>query len=75
MLVNAFIVEREDGSVVGYNCKVKREGDTLEVVADEKQIVNLHCNLKSPCKVSFGGQSRSLKKNYLGWAFGEDLYK
>ena len=75
MLVNAFIVEREDGSVVGYNCKVKREGDTLEVVADEKQIVNLHCNLKSPCKVSFGGQTRSLKKNYLGWAFGEDLYK
>ena len=75
MLVNAFIVEREDGSVVGYNCKVKREGDTLEVVVDEKQIVNLHCNLKSPCKVLFGGQSRSLKKNYLGWAFGEDLYK
>lgn len=75
MLVNAFIVEREDGSVIGYNCKVKRLGDTLDVIADETQIVNLHCNLKSSYKVSFCGQVRNLKENYLGWAFGENIYE
>lgn len=75
MLVNAFVVEREDGSLIGYNCKIKRTENMLEVLADEKQIVNLHCNLKSPYQVSFCGQTRNLKKNYRGWAFGEDIYK
>ena len=53
VLVNAYVVEREDGSVVGYNCKVERKGRRLIVTPYEKQIVNLHTNLKSDYKVIF----------------------
>ena len=53
VLTNAFIVEREDGSVVGYNCSVEKRGRRLLVVPSEKQIVNLHQNLKSRYKVVF----------------------
>ena len=53
VLTNAFIVEREDGSVVGYNCSVEKRGRRLIVVPAEKQIVNLHQNLKSRYKVVF----------------------
>ena len=74
MLTNAFVVERADGSVVGYNCRVTRRGDTLEVKADEKQMTNLHCNLRNAYKISFRGQSRDLGPDYLGWVFGEDIY-
>ena len=74
MLTNAFVVERADGTVVGYNCRVTRRGHTLEVKADEKQMTNLHCNLRNAYKVSFRGQTRELGPDYLGWAFGEDIY-
>ena len=75
MLTNAFVVERADGTIVGYNCRVTRRGHTLEVKADEKQMTNLHCNLRSAYKVSFRGQSRELDPGYLGWAFGKDVYR
>ena len=52
VLTNAFIVEREDGTVVGYNCSVEKRGRRLIVVPAEKQIVNLHMNLKSKYKVA-----------------------
>lgn len=75
MLTNAFVVERADGTVVGYNCRVTRRGDTLQVEADEKQMTNLHCNLRGAYKVSFRGQTRGLEPQYLGWAFGQDVYR
>lgn len=74
MLTNAFVVERADGEVVGYNCQVTRQGDKLLVKAAEKQIVNLHCNLKNEYSVSFNGQRKQLEKSCLGWAFGNDIY-
>lgn len=75
MLTNAFIVERPTGEVVGYNCRVTRQGNKLTVKVDEKQIANLHCNIRSACTVSFDGKSRELKAPYLGWAFGKDIYQ
>lgn len=53
VLTNAYIVERENGDVVGYNCSVERKGRRLIVTPNEKQIVNLHQNLKSDYKVIF----------------------
>lgn len=53
VLTNAYIVEREDGTVVGYNCSVEKRGRRLVVVPAERQIVNLHMNLKSKYKVAF----------------------
>lgn len=74
MLTNAFVVERADGEVTGYNCQVTRQGSRLTVKAAEKQITHLHCNLKKPYTVSFSGNTRTLSPNYLGWAFGGDIY-
>jgi hypothetical protein len=74
MLANAFIVERPNGDVVGYNCKVNKTGSTIYVESNEKQIKRLHCNMKNSFTVSFNGKSRELPDNYLGWAFGTDNY-
>lgn len=74
MLTNAFVVERADGEVTGYNCQVTRQGSRLTVKAAEKQITHLHCNLKKPYTVSFSGNTRALSPNYLGWAFGGNIY-
>lgn len=75
MLTNAFIVERPDGSVVGYNCTIEKQGNKLKVKANEKQITNLHCNLKHPFTVVFDKVDKVLEANYLGWAFGTDIYQ
>lgn len=74
VLTNAFVVERADGSVAGYNCKVVRKGNTLEVKADEKQIRNLHCNLKHAYTVRFEGKEKDFSGPYTGWAFGKSEY-
>lgn len=70
VLTNAFIVERENGEIVGYNCKLRKNGNTLEVDPDEKQIVNLHCNLKNKYTVKFkSGKSKTktLTPDYCDW--------
>lgn len=74
MLTNAFVVEREDGKIAGYNCQVTRQGNKLTVKANEKQITHLHCNLKNPYTVSFNGDTHPLPPGYRGWASGEDIY-
>lgn len=70
MLNNAFVIERTDGTIVGYNCTVQRKGDRLVVKADEKQITNLHANLKQKYMVSFNGQDKKVEAGCLGWIFG-----
>lgn len=74
MLTNAFVLQRPDGTVVGYNCNVKRNGGRIVVDAAEKQIANLHCNLNEAFDVAWGGQHKSLSAHYRGWAFGENEY-
>lgn len=72
MLTNAFVVERPNGEVKGYNCRITHQGNELKVVGNESQMMNLHCNLKHPFTVSFNGKSQPLKKEYRGWLFGEN---
>ena len=45
-LNNAFVVERSDGSIKGYNCKVNKVGGILEVIPNEKFIERIHINVK-----------------------------
>ena len=75
MLTNAFVVEREDGRLYGYNCLVKKQGNKWVVEPLEKQMANLHCNLRHAQKIAFRGETKSLEGGYLGWAFGHDEYK
>ena len=51
VLTRAFVVERSDGTVVGYNCDVVKEGRTLTVIPSEPQITDVHLNLKSEYKI------------------------
>ena len=74
-LDNAFVVERADGTLKGYNCTVERKGNRLTVKARERQMVNLHCNLRHAFHVSFAGQSKALDAGFCGWAFGTDEYR
>ena len=53
VLTKAYIVERQDGTIAGYNCKVDKRGKKLIVTPIEKQITDLHQNLKSDYKVVF----------------------
>lgn len=67
VLTNAFVVERNDGTIVGYNCTVKRDKEKLTVLSAEKQIVRLHCNLKRPLTVVFNGKQK--QANGTEWLF------
>lgn len=66
VLTQAFVIEREDGSVVGYNCDVKRRGNRIEVNPAEKQMTRLHYNLKHPFEVYFAGKTRQQNAG-MGW--------
>ena len=74
MLNNAFVIERADGSFVGYNCTiVDHKGGHLIVKPNEKQITNLHCNVKNKYTVSFNGQNKKVDAGSLGWIFGTGI--
>lgn len=45
-LTNAFVVERNDGSLKGYNCTVKQVGDKIEICPNEKYVEKVHVNLR-----------------------------
>lgn len=53
VLTTAYVVERRDGSLAGYNCRVERRGGRLIVTPLEKQISELHLNLKSEYEIDF----------------------
>lgn len=71
VLTHAFIVENQDGTISGYNCKVKRNGNKLEVYPDEPQVTSLHCNLSHPFTVTFKGTTKNLPNHFLGWMKGQ----
>lgn len=60
VLCNAFVVERPDGTVAAYNCRGRRDGDSLIVEASEPQIKTLYTNLTTPLKVAFDGTVKKI---------------
>lgn len=69
VLTNAFIIERPDGAIIGYNCKVKKNGNILSVTPNEKQITRLHCNLKHAYNIEFRGNKRIGNAGKIEWLF------
>lgn len=74
VLTNAFVVERPDGSLQGYNCEIKKKGDTLEISVPEKQIVHLHGNLKQAVRIVMKNKGtadriQSVPAGYCDWIF------
>lgn len=68
VLTHAFIIERTDGSIGAYNCRVKKEGTKLIVTPAEKQMVHLHTHLKQNYDISFAGKQKQGKAG-MGWLF------
>ena len=59
-LTAAYVVERADGRIVGYNCRVEQNGDTLVITPAEEIVSRLHLNLRTRRNVScqLGGVER-----------------
>ena len=51
-------MERADGKIVGYNCDVKQKGDRLIVTPAERQMTDLHLNLRNDYKVVFKNKKK-----------------
>lgn len=58
VLTKAYVVERADGKIVGYNCDVKQRGDRLIVIPSERQMTDLHLNLRNDYKVVFKNKKK-----------------
>ena len=54
-LANAFVLERADGSIVGWNCNVSANQQSLDVTPSEPIVQRVHVNLKTtrPVRVTF----------------------
>lgn len=52
-----------------------KHGNRWSVEPNERQITNLHCNLRHAQKITFRGETKQLEAGYLGWAFGRNEYK
>lgn len=71
VLTNAFVIERETGEFIGYNCSVENGGGVLKVKPNDVLIEQVHCNLKSTNKVMvvFADKltTRDVRKDDLTW--------
>lgn len=68
-LTNAFVVERENGEFKGYNCKVVRKNNVLEVIPNEKLINKIHFNLNGQKNVKIIYNHKILEKKVSGMSW------
>ncbi len=59
---NAFVLEREDGSLRTLNCEVKKKGKTLIVSLPENVVSRVHFNLKNQHEVIINFSKEKVKK-------------
>jgi len=50
-LCNAYVLERADGTFVGYNCRIKDKDGTLHIIPVEGGISRIHLNLKKASSI------------------------
>ncbi len=60
---NAFVLEREDGSLRTMNCQVLRTGNKLTVKLPEKVISRVHFNLKSDYNIVIPFATKTIKQS------------
>lgn len=60
-LPNAFIIERDDGTFITYNCDLKRKGRLLYITPYEDVVVRIHCNLKKKYRIHVSGRNVEYK--------------
>ena len=68
-LHHAFVVEREDGTLKGYNCTVTKEGNVLRVEPNETLVDRIHFNLKHETETVIvrDGKEKRCRVSGLQW--------
>ncbi|WP_303318327.1 hypothetical protein Q4Q34_10510 [Flavivirga abyssicola] len=79
-LTSAYVLERTDGSLITWNCKVVKKGGTLKVIPAENIVTGVHLNLSKEHKVKVNLASGEIVKTFsgMGWigkkAFPSNFY-
>ena len=60
---NAFVLEREDGSLRTMNCEVERKEGILLIKLPEDVVSRVHLNLKKPYKIKIPFASETVEQN------------
>jgi len=74
VVAQAFVVERADGTFIGYHCSACLKGDSIEVTPSEPIVQRVHVNLKTPrpVRINFaGGTVSALCPAGMQWLAGE----
>lgn len=71
-LTNAFVIEKEDGSLSCYNCTAEFKKGYLDVTPDEDCITRLHLNLQTDKKVRFQSKVKTTTAG-ISWFDGNDI--
>lgn len=59
---NAFVLEREDGTLRTWNCRAERRGEQLVIEPSEKVVSRVHLNLRRPQNVAIAFGTGELKQ-------------
>jgi len=65
-LTSAYVLERENGEVVGWNCKIKLNDDILEVSPSESIVCSVHVNLKHKWNLRIHFMERTVSAQFKG---------
>ena len=65
-LTNAFVIEQSNGSLKGYNCKIKTKGQTIEITPNEEIVCNLHINIKKSYRVRIHFRNKDVNEEIKG---------
>jgi hypothetical protein len=58
------VLQRADGSYVGYNCNVTTQGKTVVVTASEDTISRIHLNLKKDTLIKTTIKGKTIQGTY-----------
>ena len=65
-LTAAYVVEREDGEIVGYNCRVEQDVDILNITPVEEIVSRVHLNLRKTHVISCSFATETVEGSYSG---------
>jgi hypothetical protein len=65
-LCNAYVVERPEGSIVAWNCRVQEEGNALVITPAEEIVSRVHLNLRNKRTVTATFKDVAVSGEFVG---------
>jgi hypothetical protein len=65
-LTNAFVVEQNDGSFRAYNCKIKTNGNLIDITPYEEMVNRVNVNLKHNAVVTIYFKNKPVNEQVIG---------